>query len=179
MKHDVTIEIPKGSRVKYEVDHETGRVRLDRVLFTSMQYPTHYGYFEDTLGEDGDPLDVLVLLHESVFPGCLVDARPIGVFKMEDEAGGDDKVLAVLGGDHRFDHIQDIEDIPAYRLEEIAHFFTRYKDLEKGKFVKGHEWAGKSEADRIVNESIERFKAEGHPNEDHEREGAQGREVDD
>lgn len=112
-------------------------------------------------------------------PGCLVDARPIGVFKMEDEAGGDDKVLAVLGGDPRFDHIQDVSDIPRYRLDEIEHFFARYKDLEKGKFVKGSEWAGREEAERIVTESIERFTQQGHPNEDHEREGAQGREIDD
>jgi inorganic pyrophosphatase len=173
-----TIEIPAGSRNKYEIDHETGRLKLDRYLHTSMQYPTDYGYFEETLGEDGDPLDVLVLLHESVVPGCLVGARPIGVFKMEDEAGGDDKVLAVLGGDPRFDHIQDVSDIQQYRLDEIEHFFARYKDLEKGKFVKGSEWAGREEAERIVNESIERFEKEGHPNEDHEREGAQGREVD-
>ena len=156
-----TIEIPAGSRNKYEIDHETGRLKLDRYLHTSMQYPTDYGYFEETLGEDGDPLDVLVLLHESVVPGCLVDARPIGVFKMEDEAGGDDKVLAVLGGDPRFDHIQDVADIPQYRLDEIAHFFARYKDLEKGKFVKGHEWGGREEAERIVNESIERFQKQG------------------
>ena len=173
-----TIEIPAGSRNKYEIDHETGRLKLDRYLHTSMQYPTDYGYFEETLGEDGDPLDVLVVLHESVVPGCLVDARPIGVFKMEDEAGGDDKVLAVLGGDPRFDHIQDVADIPQYRLDEIEHFFARYKDLEKGKFVKGSEWAGREEAERIVTESIERFTKQGHPNEDHEREGAQGREVD-
>ncbi|MCU1554762.1 MAG: inorganic pyrophosphatase, partial [Arthrobacter sp.] len=86
MKHDVTIEIPKGSRVKYEVDHETGRVRLDRVLFTSMQYPTHYGYFEDTLGEDGDPLDALVLLQDfDLYPGVIVESRPIGVFNMTDD----------------------------------------------------------------------------------------------
>ena len=109
-----TIEIPAGSRNKYEVDHETGRVKLDRYLFTSMAYPTDYGYFEDTLGEDGDPLDVLVLLHESVFPGCQLDARPIGVFKMVDEAGGDDKVLAVLADDPRFDDITDVKDISKF-----------------------------------------------------------------
>ncbi len=98
MKHDVTIEIPKGSRVKYEVDHETGRVRLDRVLFTSMQYPpTHYGFFENTLGEDGDPLDALVLLQDfDLHPGVIVESRPpIGVFNMTDDGGGDAKVLCV------------------------------------------------------------------------------------
>ena len=90
-----TIEIPRGSRNKYEVDHETGRVKLDRYLYTSMQYPADYGFIEHTLGNDGDPLDVLVLLPEPLFPGVLIDIRPIGMFKMDDEAGGDDKVLAV------------------------------------------------------------------------------------
>lgn len=153
-----TIEIQAGSRNKYEVDHETGRVKLDRYLFTSMVYPTDYGYFEDTLGEDGDPLDVLVLLHESVFPGCLVDARPVGVFHMTDEAGGDDKVLAVLGGDPRFDKIQDITDVDQDLLDAIEHFFVHYKDLEPNKFVKGSDWGNREDAERIVNESIERFK---------------------
>ncbi|MCQ9368165.1 inorganic diphosphatase [Brevibacterium sp. 50QC2O2] len=157
-----TIEIPAGSRNKYEVDHETGRVKLDRYLYTSMAYPTDYGYFEGTLGEDGDPLDVLVILHESVFPGCQVDARPIGVFKMEDEAGGDDKILAVLGGDKRFEDIVDVKDIAQHQLDAIEHFFVHYKDLEPGKFVKGSTWAGREEAERIVNESIERAKTEGH-----------------
>lgn len=161
MEFEATIEIPRGQRNKYEVDHESGRVKLDRYLYTSMEYPADYGFIEDTLGQDGDPLDVLVLLPAPVFPGVLVDARPVGMFKMEDEAGGDDKVLAVLGGDTRFDHIQDVTDIPQYRLDEIAHFFARYKDLEKGKFVKGHEWGGREEAERIVNESIERFKTQG------------------
>ena len=101
MQFDVIIEIPKGQRNKYEVDHETGRVRLDRYLYTPMAYPTDYGFIEDTLGEDGDPLDALVLLPESVFPGVTVEARPVGMFQMTDEAGGDDKVLCVPAGDHR------------------------------------------------------------------------------
>ena len=160
MSVEVTIEIPKGQRNKYEVDHETGRVKLDRYLFTSMAYPTDYGFFEDTLGEDGDPLDVLVLLHESVFPGCQLDARPIGVFRMEDEAGGDDKVLAVLADDPRFDAIQDVKDVDKFQLDAIEHFFVHYKDLEPNKFVKGSEWAGREVAEKIVQESIDRFKAE-------------------
>ncbi len=99
MEFDVTIEIPKGQRNKYEVDHETGRVRLDRYLYTPMAYPADYGFIEDTLGEDGDPLDALVLLPLSVFPpGVLIEARPVGMFKMVDEAGGDDKVLCVPAG---------------------------------------------------------------------------------
>lgn len=136
MQHDVTIEIPKGSRVKYEIDHETHRLRLDRVLFTSMQYPTHYGYFEDTLGEDGDPLDALVMLQDfDLLPGVLVESRPIAVFNMTDDGGGDAKVLCVPS-DKRFDHIQELSDVPEFLVKEIEHFFTRYKDLEPGKWVK-------------------------------------------
>ncbi len=115
MEFDVVIEIPKGSRNKYEVDHDTGRVKLDRYLYTPMAYPTDYGFFENTLGEDGDPLDALVLLPESVFPGCIVEARPVAMFQMTDEAGGDDKVLCVPAGDPRWDHIQDLGDVPAVR----------------------------------------------------------------
>jgi hypothetical protein len=96
VEFDVVIEIPKGSRNKYEVDHDTGRVKLDRYLYTAMGYPADYGFIENTLGEDGDPLDAMVLLPESVFPGCIVEARPVGMFRMEDEAGGDDKVRAFL-----------------------------------------------------------------------------------
>ncbi len=140
MEFDVTIEIPKGSRNKYEVDHETGRVRLDRFLYTSMAYPADYGFIEDTLGEDGDPLDALVLLPDSVFPGVIVEARPVAMYRMTDEAGGDDKILCVPAGDPRWDHIQDLADVPEFELAAIKHFFERYKDLEPGKYVKGSEW---------------------------------------
>ena len=99
--HDAVIEIPRGSRVKYEVDHETGRVHLDRVLYTTFGYPADYGYFDNTLGEDGDPLDVLVLLDQAIFPGVVVNVRPVAVLKMSDEAGGDDKLVAVLSKDPR------------------------------------------------------------------------------
>ena len=160
--YDAVIEIPRNSRVKYEVDHGTGRVFLDRILYTPMGYPTNYGFFENTLGEDGDPLDALVLLPESVFPGCIVEARPVAMFKMTDEAGGDDKVLCVPAGDHRWDHIQDIGDVPEFELDVIKHFFVHYKDLEPGKFVKAADWAGREEAEAELQRSIERFKAEGH-----------------
>jgi inorganic pyrophosphatase len=153
---DVTIEIPRGSRVKYEIDHETGRLRLDRVLFTSMQYPAHYGYFEDTLGEDGDPLDALVLLEFDIVPGVIVEARPIAVFNMNDEAGGDAKVLCV-STDKRYDHIQGLDDIDEFKQKEIQHFFERYKDLEPNKWVKGEGWEGKETAERLVVEAQERF----------------------
>ncbi|WP_144206561.1 inorganic diphosphatase [Mycobacterium tilburgii] len=162
MQFDVVIEIPKGQRNKYEVDHETGRVKLDRYLYTSMAYPTDYGFIENSLGEDGDPLDVLLLLPESVFPGVLVEARPVGMFKMVDEAGSDDKVLCVPAGDHRWDYIQDIGDVPAYELDVIKHFFSQYKALEPGKYVKAANWAGRTEAEAEVERSFARFKEVGH-----------------
>lgn len=162
MQFDVTIEITKGQRNKYEVDHETGRVRLDRYLYTPMAYPTDYGFIEDTLGDDGDPLDALVLLPQPVFPGVLVAARPVGMFRMVDEHGGDDKVLCVPAGDPRWDHVQDIGDVPAFELDAIKHFFVHYKDLEPGKFVKAADWVDRAEAEAEVQRSVERFKAGTH-----------------
>lgn len=162
MQFDVTIEIPKGQRNKYEVDHETGRVRLDRYLYTPMAYPTDYGFIEDTLGDDGDPLDALVLLPQPVFPGVLVAARPVGMFRMVDEHGGDDKVLCVPAGDPRWDHVQDIGDVPAFELDAIKHFFVHYKDLEPDKFVKAADWVDRAEAEAEVQRSVERFKAGTH-----------------
>ncbi|MDY6054662.1 inorganic diphosphatase [Micrococcus sp.] len=174
MAHDVTIEIPAGSRVKYEFDHETGRLRLDRVLFTSMQYPTHYGYFENTLGEDGDPLDALVWIPDvDLIPGVVVEARPIGVFHMTDDGGGDAKLLCVAA-DKRFDHITELEDINEFLKQEIEHFFTRYKDLEPGKWVKAEGWEGREAAEKELQASIERFEAEGEHSPSDE---PQGREV--
>lgn len=161
MEFDVTIEIPKGSRNKYEVDHETGRVRLDRFLFTSMTYPADYGFIENTLGEDGDPLDALVLLPDSVFPGVIVAARPVAMYKMTDEAGGDDKVLCVPAGDPRWDAVKDVQDVPEFELAAIKHFFERYKDLEPGKYVKGSEWVGRADAEAEVENSFQRLKDNG------------------
>ncbi len=160
MEFDVTIEIPRGSRNKYEVDHETGRVRLDRYLFTAMAYPADYGYIEHTLGEDGDPLDALVLLPESVFPGVVVAARPIGVFHMVDDGGSDDKVLCVPV-DPRSEHVQDIGDVSSFTLGEIQHFFEHYKDLEPGKFVKGSDWGNREAAEKIIGEAIARASEQG------------------
>jgi len=154
---DAVIEIPRGSRNKYEVDDKTGRVYLDRVLYTGFVYPADYGFFEDTLGEDGDPLDVLVLLDYPLFPGVGVKVRPVGVLKMTDEAGGDDKVIAVQSKDPRWQHIQDVDDIPEYTRKEIEHFFERYKDLEPGKWVKVDEWGSAAEATRLIEEAVTRF----------------------
>ena len=158
MEFDVVIEIPKGSRNKYEVDHDSGRVKLDRYLYTAFGYPTDYGFIENTLGEDGDPLDALVLLPESVFPGCIVEARPVAMFQMTDEAGGDDKVLCVPAGDGRWDHIKDLADVSTFELEAIKHFFVHYKDLEPGKWVKILRWGDAEEARALVTAGIERGK---------------------
>ena len=157
MSIEVTIEIPKGSRNKYEVDHETGKVYLDRYLFTPMAYPLDYGFIDHTLGEDSDPLDALVILPEPVFPGVIVKARPLGVFKMTDEAGGDDKLLCVID-DVRYEHFQDINDVSDFVKDEIEHFFVHYKDLEPNKEVTGSGWGDKAEAEKILAEAIERHK---------------------
>jgi inorganic pyrophosphatase len=158
---DVTIEIPKGQRNKYEVDHETGRIRLDRMLFTATRYPADYGFIDNTLGEDGDPLDALVLLEEPTFPGCLVRCRAIGMFHMRDEKGGDDKILCIPSGDPRMESFKDLEDIsPFYRLE-IQHFFETYKDLEPGKSVEDAGWADRVAAELEIERSRQRLIDEG------------------
>lgn len=156
MEFDVLIEIPKGSRNKYEVDHDTGRIRLDRTLFTATQYPADYGYIEGTLGQDGDPLDALVLLEQPTFPGVLVAARAIGMYRMSDEAGRDDKVVCVPAHDPRQEHLRDIHHLPEFVRLEIQHFFQVYKDLEPGKSVEGAHWVGRSEAEDEINASFER-----------------------
>ena len=153
---DVTVEIPKGNKNKYEVDHETGRIRLDRMLFTSTAYPADYGYIENTLGQDGDPLDALVILQAPTFPGCLIACRAIGMFRMTDEAGGDDKVLTVPATDPRVAHLQDINDVSEFDRLEIQHFFETYKDLEPGKSVEGAEWVGRAEAEAEIEASRKR-----------------------
>ena len=158
VQFDVTVEIPKGQRNKYELDHATGRIRLDRMLFTSTRYPADYGYIESTLGQDGDPLDALVLLEEPTFPGCLITVRAIGMFRMTDEAGGDDKVLCVPATDPRMAHLTDINDVSEFDRLEIQHFFETYKDLEPGKSVEGANWVGREEAEAEIIASLERAK---------------------
>jgi inorganic pyrophosphatase len=161
VEFDVVIEIPKGQRNKYEMDHETGRIRLDRMLFTATRYPADYGFVEDTLGADGDPLDALVLVEEPTFPGCLIRCRAIGMFRMTDEMGGDDKVLCVPSGDPRLEHLQDLRHVPEFDRLEIQHFFEVYKDLEPGKSVEGATWAGRSEAEAEIEISRQRLKDAG------------------
>jgi inorganic pyrophosphatase len=159
--YDAIIEIPKGSKNKYEVDHKTGRVYLDRVLFTGFVYPTDYGFFENTLGLDGDPVDVLVLLDYPLFPGVGVSVRPIGVFNMTDDGGSDAKVIAVPAKDPRWVWLQDVDDIPEYTRKEIEHFFEHYKDLEPGKWVKTEGWGNAAEAEAIVQAGITKLAEEG------------------
>ncbi|MEV0647886.1 inorganic diphosphatase [Phytomonospora sp. NPDC050363] len=158
MDFDVTIEIPKGSRNKYEIDHETGRIRLDRTLFTATQYPADYGFIEESLGLDGDPLDALVLVPEPTVPGCLIRARAIGMFRMSDEKGQDDKVLCVPAADPRAEHLRDIHHVPEFDRLEIEHFFRVYKDLEPGKSVEGATWVGRTEAEAEIKRSWARLK---------------------
>ncbi len=163
----VIIEIPKGSRNKYEMDHALGRIRLDRMLFSSMGYPTDYGYLPDTLAEDGDPLDALVLLDEPTFPGCQIRVRPIAVFWMEDEHGPDAKLLTVPVGDARFAGLKDKDDLPAHLLEEITHFFDVYKMLEPGKKSETHGWHDRAAAEAIVEDAFRRANGKGRHAEAH------------
>jgi inorganic pyrophosphatase len=158
---DVTIEIPKGQRNKYEMDHETGRIRLDRMLFTSTRYPADYGFIDDTLADDGDPLDALVLLEEPTFPGCLITCRVIGMFRMRDEKGLDDKVLCVPAHDPRWAHLCDLADVPRFDQLEIQHFFEVYKDLEPGKSVQAEAWADRAAAETQVDACKKRFTENG------------------
>ena len=158
MEFDVLIEIPRGSRNKYEVDHHTGRIRLDRTLFTSTQYPADYGYIDGTLGLDGDPLDALVILEgDPLFPGVLVRCRAIGMFRMTDEKGPDDKVLCVPNSDPRLEHLRDIHHLPEFDRLEIQHFFEVYKDLEPGKSVEGATWVGRTEAEAELERARQRL----------------------
>jgi inorganic pyrophosphatase len=163
MQFDVVIEIPKGQRNKYEVDHETGRIRLDRLLFTSTRYPSDYGFIEDTRADDGDPLDALVLLEEPTFPGCVIRCRAIGMFRMSDEMGADDKVLCVVATDPRWARYQDISDVGEFDLLEIQHFFEVYKALEPGKGVEGFRWVGRAQAEEEIDECRRRLAAAEEP----------------
>lgn len=135
----VIVEVPKGCRNKYEFDHETQRIKLDRVLFSAVHYPADYGFIERTLAEDGDEVDVLVLISEPTFSGCLIEARPVGVLQMKDEKGIDNKILAVPEADPMWNHINDIHEIPPHLLAEIENFFLTYKKLE-AKVVISDGW---------------------------------------
>lgn len=153
----VMIEIPKGSRNKYEYDKEKKIIKFDRMLFSSVHYPSDYGFILNTLGRDGDPLDALVLVWESTFPGCLIEAKPIGLFKMTDEKGPDEKILCVPIKDPFWNYINELSDVPPHLLKEIENFFKIYKELEKKKTgIEG--WRDRISALQIIKESQERFR---------------------
>ena len=150
---EVTVEIPSGSRNKYEFDHRRGRFVLDRILYSSVHYPCDYGFIEGSLAEDGDPLDVLVVISAPTFPGCVVRARPVGVLDMADEKGHDHKVLAVAYDDPRYEGADALDDLSSHLLLEIENFFRTYKTLEhRPTDVKG--WLGVEDAWRIIDESM-------------------------
>lgn len=152
------VEIPKGTRNKYETD-EQGVIWLDRMLFTATRYPEDYGYVPETLADDGDPLDALVVLEEPTFPGCHIRARPVGVFLMRDEAGTDAKLLCVPAGDPRYARVTELDDVPSYERTEIAHFFGIYKDLEPGKQTESGGWADRQAAEGAIRDALERHRA--------------------
>jgi inorganic pyrophosphatase len=153
MDVEVVVETPQGSRNKYKIDPSDGRIRLDRMLFTSTVYPLDYGKVEGTLAEDGDPLDMLVWLDEPSFPGCLVTVRPVAVFWIADERGPDAKLLGVAAHDIRKSGIRDLTDVPRHLLNEIGHFFDIYKELEPGKSTDVRGWMDRAEAERVVKEA--------------------------
>ena len=158
MDVDVVVEIPKGSRNKYEYDPKVDRIRLDRMLFSSTGYPTDYGFIPDTLAEDDDPIDACVLLDEPTFPGCVVRARVIAVFWMRDEAGPDAKLLCVPAYDPRHVHLQDLSDVPWYQITEIWHFFNIYKALEPNKHSETTRgWEKRRDAEAAVEDARRRF----------------------
>ena len=150
------IEIPSGSRNKYKLDKDSGLMRLDRVLYSAVHYPGDYGFIPRTLHEDGDPCDILVLVNEPTFPGCQIDARPIGVLMMLDRGEPDDKVLAVPSNDPYYSEYFDIADIPQHYLKEVEHFFHIYKDLE-GRRVQTVGWEKSVKAMRVIMDSITRY----------------------
>ncbi|AAM02663.1 Inorganic pyrophosphatase [Methanopyrus kandleri AV19] len=153
------IEIPRGSRNKYEYDEERGFFKLDRVLYSPFHYPLDYGFIPRTLYDDGDPLDILVIMQDPTFPGCVIEARPIGLMKMLDDSDQDDKVLAVPTEDPRFKDVKDLDDVPKHLLDEIAHMFSEYKRLE-GKETEVLGWEGADAAKEAIVHAIELYEEE-------------------
>ena len=156
----VFVEIPKGSRNKYEFDHELNVIKLDRFLFSSVVYPTDYGFIPQTLSLDGDPLDVMVLVSEPTFPGCMIEVKPIGLFKMEDDKGPDHKVVCVPKPDPAWNKLERLEDLPQQLRDEIEHFFSVYKDLEQ-KAVKVDGWYPREVAVEEIEAARRRFRENG------------------
>ena len=158
---NVIIEVPVGGQpIKYELDKDAGTLVVDRFLYTPMSYPGNYGFVPHTLSDDGDPIDVLVCNTRQLVPGCVINVRPVGVLIMEDNAGQDEKVIAVPSHalTKRYDHVKNAGDLPQITLQQIEHFFEHYKDLEPGKWVKIGDWHGADDAQRLISEAIERAK---------------------
>jgi len=153
------IEIPKGSRNKYEYDPQLGGIKLDRFISASVVYPTDYGYMPDTLAPDGDPLDVLVCVSEPTFPGCTVLANPIGLFKMSDEKGPDDHVVCVPCDDPGWNEVRDVNELSAQLRAEISHFFSVYKDLDPTRHSEVKGWGDRDEATARISEARDRLRA--------------------
>ncbi|MGI9401678.1 MAG: inorganic diphosphatase [Rhizobiaceae bacterium] len=156
---NVIVEVPLGGHpIKYELDKDAGTLVVDRFLYTPMTYPGNYGFVPHTLSDDGDPIDVLICNTRPLVPGCVINARPIGVLIMEDNAGQDEKILAVPSPalTKRYDNINEYSDVPEITLQQIQHFFEHYKDLEPGKWVKIGDWMGSADAKRMISEAIER-----------------------
>jgi len=160
MEVEIVVEVPQGSRNKYEMDHTSGRIRLDRMLFTSTRYPLDYGFIPDTLAEDGDPLDAMIMLGEATFPGCTVTARPVGVFWMSDEHGPDAKILAVPAADPRYADLREIDDVPGHLRREITQFFDIYKDLEPNKATDVRGWQDRASAEQVIADAVDRARNE-------------------
>lgn len=153
----VVVEIPRGSRNKYELNKRTGLFRLDRVLYSAVHYPGDYGFFPRTYAPDDDPLDALVMVNVPTFPGCSIDVRPIGIFRMRDKGETDEKVLCVPAHDPLYDGYADLTDVPGHFLREVEHFFAIYKDLEGGR-VQTLGWEGVDAAHAAIDESVERYR---------------------
>lgn len=159
---NVIIEVPVGGEpIKYEMDKASGALFVDRYLYTSMRYPGNYGFVPNTLSDDGDPVDVIVASTRAITPGAVINCRPIGVLKMSDEAGGDEKILAVPTNKltRRYENVKNYDDLPQITLDQIQHFFEHYKDLEKEKWVRIDGWGDAAEAQRLVKEAIDRYQA--------------------
>ena len=151
------VEIPKGSRNKYEYDAKLGAIKLDRFISASVVYPTDYGFVPETLAPDGDPLDVLMCVSEATFPGCIVVAKAVGLFKMSDEKGPDDHVVCVPCEDPGWNYIDDVDDLPRLLRDEISHFFAVYKDLDEGRYSEVGGWAGRDAAQETVEKARRAF----------------------
>ena len=158
---NVIIEVPVGGEpIKYELDKEAGTLVVDRFLYTAMRYPGNYGFIPHTLSNDGDPCDVLIANTRAIVPGAVMSVRPVGVLLMEDEAGGDEKIIAVPSSKltQRYDKVRSYADLPDITLQQIRHFFEHSKDLEKGKWVKVLRWGGAGEAHQLIADGIARAK---------------------